>query len=98
MTVYTPDALNRIWNTTVYYAADLATNVQTQIFFDAAGNTTNTLRIGTDGAGSSTVATLPVRAYDQSGRVVLEQNALGGVTTTVIGSTAPGGRAIAYGG
>jgi len=94
LTVYTPDALNRIWNTTVYYAADLTTNVQTQIFLDAAGNTANTLRIGTDGAGSSTVATLPVRAYDQSGRVVLEQNALGGVTTTVIGSTATGGREV----
>lgn len=93
-TVFTPDALNRIWSTTVYYSSGATPRIETQNTFDANGNITKTTRIGTDGSFGSSIVVVPLREYDRSGRVVREQNALLGYTTTTEGTTANGGREV----
>ncbi len=90
-TVFTPDALKRIWKTTVYYSASLVNGIETRNTLDAQGNVTRTTRVGTD---SSMIDTLPLREYDRAGRPVREQNALSGYTTIVEGTNASGGRKV----
>ena len=81
-TGFTPDALKRIWKTTAY-------GIQSTNAFDANGNVAKTTRIG-----SSVTDVLPLRVYDRAGRVVSEQNALLGTTTTVESTNANGGRLV----
>jgi RHS repeat-associated protein len=88
-TVFTPDALKRPWKTTVYYSATLVNGIETRNTLDAQGNVTRITRVGAD---STSIDVLPLREYDRGGRVVREQNALGGYTTIVEGTNAAGGR------
>jgi len=90
-TVFTPDAAKRIWKTTTYYSASLVNGIDVRNTFDALGNITRTTRIGSD---SSSIDVVPVREFDRAGRAVREQNALGGYTTTVVGTNSSGGRKV----
>jgi len=90
-TVFTPDSLKRVGKTTVFYSASLVNGIQTSNTFDAQGAVTRTTRIGSDG---TSIAVLPLREYDRAGRVVREQNALGGYTTVIESTNASGGRKV----
>lgn len=90
-TAFTPDALKRPWKTTVYYSANLVNGIETRNTFDAQGNVTRITRVGAD---STSIDVLPLREYDRAGRVIREQNALGGYTTIAEGTTANGGRKV----
>ena len=90
-TVITPDAAKRIWKTTTYYSASLVNGIEVRNTFDAQGNITHTTRVGSD---ATSIDVLPLRELDRAGRVVREQNALGGYTTITQGTNSSGARKV----
>lgn len=92
ITVFTPDALKRIWKTSKYFSPTPVIGIELRQTFDAVGNVKKTTRFGTDG---NSMDVLPLRDFDRSGRVVREQTPLAiGYITTVEGTTGSGGRLV----